>query len=197
MITLIQQMNKMAIKIYTCEQLFDDLNSTDEFKNNLLMEINNYKIILNDQPGSIRYNLDGIVNTFFINIFYIQPISFFLKNFFNTSLIYIRYVRFRNPILNEGEQEFHIDWDEKSRIKRLEFFFLLDEMNFDNGCIEVMNDNNVTSISTPACSVLLIDSTILHRGTKNTSGKQRRIVSCQLAAELMSNEPYLKEINLK
>ena len=190
-------MNKMAIKIYTCEQLFDDLYLTDEFKNNLLMEINNYKIILNDQPGSIRYNLDGLVNTFFINIFDIQPISFFLQNFFNTSLIYIRYVRFRNPILNEGEQEFHIDWDEKSRIKRLEFFFVLDEMNIDNGCIEVMNDNNVTSISTPACSVLLFDSTILHRGTKNTSGKQRRIVSCQLTAELMSNEQYLKEINLK
>jgi hypothetical protein len=187
----------MEFQIFTAEQLFDNRYSKNEFKDNILLEIDRVKVFLDDQPGAIRFNLDNLINTSFAKLFEKQSISIFLQNYFKTNNIYVRYIRFRNPILNEGEQDFHIDWYENSKIKRLEFFFMLDEMNLKNGCIEIIKDNAIKSILTPACSVLLIDSTILHRGTKNTSGEQRRIVSCQLAAELMSNEPYLKVIDLK
>jgi len=187
----------MEFQIFTPEQLFENLNQKNKFKDNILLEIDRYKVFLDDQPGSIRFNLDNLINTCFAKLFKIQLISIFLHNYFKTNNIYVRYIRFRNPILNEGEQDFHIDWYEKSKIKRLEFFFMLDEMNLNNGCIEIMKDNVIKSILTPACSILLVDSTILHRGTKNISGEQRRIVSCQLAAELMSNEPFLKVIDLK
>jgi hypothetical protein len=187
----------MDFQIFTAEQLFVNHYSKNEFKGNILLEIDRYKVFLDDQPGAIRFNLDNIIDTSFAKLFEIQSISIFLQDYFKTNNIYVRYIRFRNPILDEGEQEFHVDWDEKSKIKRLEFFFMLDEMNLKNGCIEIIKDNVIKSILTPECSVLLIDSTILHRGTKNISGEQRRIISCQLAAELMSHEPYLKVIDLK
>ncbi len=118
-------------------------------------------------------------------------------NYFKTNTVYIRYIRFRNPVLNEGEQDFHMDWYAKCKILRLELFFIIDTMDINNGCIELIDDNIVKSILMPECSVLLMDSTILHRGSRNVSGKKRRVVSCQIASELMNNESFLKEINLK
>ncbi len=139
----------MKYQIFTSEQLFKSIKSMNEFKANILLDIERTKVLLDDQPGAIRYNLDDLVNTSFIHLFQKPPISTFLVNYFKTNTVYIRYIRFRNPVLNEGEQDFHMDWYAKCKILRLELFFIIDTMNINNGCIEIIDDNIVKSILMP------------------------------------------------
>lgn len=182
--------------IFSKELLFSTSQEYSSFNEELINEISLKKNILNDQPGAERYNLNELANSNFVQLFQKNILNTFLKNYFQSSFIVLRYLRFRNPLLGQGEQELHVDWYKNHKFKRLEFFFLLDDMTLDNGCLRIKNENNIVNIEASSGDVILIDSSIEHGGSNNSSGLNRRVVSCQIACDLLSNEIFVKKIIL-
>jgi len=184
------------IIIFSKELLFSSIQEYFSFNEELIYDIYSKKEILYDQPGAERYNLNELANSNFVKLFEKNILNTFLRNYFKSNFIFLRYLRFRNPLLGQGEQEFHIDWYKNHKFKRMEFFFLLDDMTTDNGCLRIKNENKIINIEASSGTVILINSSIEHGGSKNYSGLNRRVLSCQIACDLLPNETFLKKIIL-
>ena len=126
---------------------------------------------------------------------------------------------FREPIKNMGNQELHIDWlaresvDEKyGEVKAMLY---LDDSNISNGATSVVPGShkilsypskyvnpkveykNEIIIEAKAGSLLILNSNTWHRGTKNVSGKRRRILNIDYRRrelkQLLNTKLYISE----
>lgn len=140
--------------------------------------------VANDQSGALRYYLDSVDTVNLIKPWLKNRIlSSSISYFFETSELKIKYIRFREPIRGLGLQKWHCDWHFNSHEKRLELFILFDQMNEKNGCTEIKKIGNgcIEKIMASEGSLILMDSRVLHRGTRNRSGERRRVVSLQIS----------------
>jgi len=144
-----------------------------------------------DQPGTIRHYLD---REDFVRLLlpWLEsfPVQNFISNFFASKSFFVIYLRSRSPLKNQGQQEFHRDWFVAK--ERLEVFIALDEINQENGPLEVSTSDGLSKIieMNPG-DTCLIDAEVLHRGTKNLSGKCRRLISLHIGSQLRENENYV------
>jgi len=145
----------------------------------------------NDQSGSLRYHLDStdtieLIKPWLNNRVLCNVISYY----FEPLELKIKYIRLREPIKGFGLQKWHYDWDFHSHEKRLEMFILFDDMKEKNGCTEIKNTTSgiIEKIIATEGSVLLMDSSTIHRGTRNRSGERRRLLSLHISPRLDSDD---------
>ncbi|MFN6335789.1 MAG: hypothetical protein ACK4V4_04660 [Sphingobacteriales bacterium] len=172
---------------------------SQENKNKYLAEVKEYinknYTELHDQPGAIRYNLDNAVHDGCFNLFILNhDVNDYLFNFFKSKSVFIKFIRYRNPLYLKGEQELHYDWIVKNNEKRIEMFVLLDDMDSNNGGLVIMQNDTITPINTEAGSCIIMDSTILHGGTKNNNGKSRALIDIHIGVKTQGNEQCLRRI---
>lgn len=173
---------KMKFIIISQDQIFQSVSLTNAAIAALRGAINNEKPV-DDQPGSVRYYLnDEFYSSLVCPWLSSNPFQNLCKHLFKERDIYIMYLRSRNPNHLEGEQSFHSDWDPDCPGERLEIFIALDDIRCDNGPIEIKTSSHVESftINCYAGSLIVIDSTLLHRGTMNLSGASRQVVGGQV-----------------
>tara|TARA_B100001250_G_scaffold414056_1_gene450434 strand:- start:2 stop:943 length:942 start_codon:yes stop_codon:yes gene_type:complete len=117
----------------------------------------------------------------------------------------------REPLLNSGEQNLHLDWQQRKNIQSTFFqcsaFILLDDVSEDNGPLRLIpkshkdlvhikstsiepdkrnaEDHKIISeydkkfskkILGNAGDIVILNISVFHGGTKNISGKRRRII---------------------
>ena len=117
----------------------------------------------------------------------------------------------REPLLNSGEQNLHLDWQQRKNIRSTFFqcsaFILLDDVNEDNGPLRLIpkshkdlvhirstsiepdkrskEDHQIISeydkkfskkVLGNAGDIIMLNISVFHGGTKNISGKRRRII---------------------
>jgi hypothetical protein len=178
-----KHLEKKGFAILDCK-IFDLNKSKLSTLNEQLETLIKNLDMVHDQPGALRYHLDSI-NT--VNL--IKPwlnneiLSSSISYFFETSDLKIKYIRLREPIRGLGLQKWHYDWHFNSHEKRLELFILFDQMNEKNGCTEIKNieSGNIERIIASEGSLILMDSRVYHRGTRNRSGERRRVISLQIS----------------
>lgn len=138
---------------------------------------------IDDQPGALRYHLSGKTIERFLAPWLTCPILEDLGHaMFGSDQMQVNYIRYREPLYGRGLQRLHRDWDNKYSQRRLEVFIAFDPVTPANGCTEIIDlttGNPVLITLDPGC-VLLLDSSILHRGTRNRSGERRRVISFQV-----------------
>jgi len=171
----------------------------EQNRNNYLTEIKKYINEnfeeLNDQPGAVRYNLNPIINSSYLNLFILNHyVKDCLFNYFKSKSLFIKFIRYRNPLHLSGEQELHYDWIVNDVEKRIEMFILLDDMDKNNGSIVVMKNNRIKPISAKAGSCIIMESTTLHGGSKNKNGKSRAVIDIHIGVNPQSDEQSLIRI---
>jgi hypothetical protein len=136
-----------------------------------------------DQPGALRYHLSGKSIEDLLNPWLSIPgLSKAAQAILGCDSLQVNYIRYREPLYGQGLQKLHRDWNVEHPQKRLEMFVAFDEITRENGCTEVIDRATGLSVSvllSPG-SAVLIDSSVLHRGTRNRSGMRRRVVSLQI-----------------
>jgi ectoine hydroxylase-related dioxygenase (phytanoyl-CoA dioxygenase family) len=150
---------------------------------------------IDDQPGAIRYHLDDEEFVWLL-LPWIEalPMRSFISDFFATNNFFITYVRCRSPLKNQGQQKYHRDWFTPK--ERLEVFIAVDGVNQENGPLEVSTSNKTSRIIVmDPGDICILDSETLHRGTRNISGKTRRLISLHIASQLKDDEDYVSYFN--
>lgn len=147
---------------------------------------------LQDQPGCLRFSLDtsGRLDLLYPWIAD-SRINSILQAYLCCQSLMVNFVRFREPLLGYGLQKLHRDWHASSSRSRCELFISLDSVDVHNGAIELQSFDGQSQIllqMNPG-DLLIMDSTLLHRGTLNTSGKRRRLIDVQLC-KAVSNRQY-------
>lgn len=138
---------------------------------------------VDDQAGALRYHLSGqSIGDFLDPWLYCPGLNEAAQIILESRALQLNYIRYREPYFGQGLQKLHRDWNIDHSQKRLEMFVAFDFVKADNGCTQVID--KVTGFLVPVVlnpgSVALIDSTVLHRGTRNRSGDRRRMVSLQI-----------------
>lgn len=136
-----------------------------------------------DQPGCIRYYLCGIDVKELLNLWLKNHIlSSLVFDYFGTKNLQVNFYRYREPVYGRGMQRLHYDWLPSHSEKRLELFIAFDSTTLENGCTQVVNrlTNQLEYLPLKEGSVLILDSKLLHRGTRNRSGERRRIIDVQI-----------------
>lgn len=79
-------------------------------------------------------------------------------------------------------QRLHYDWPPTHPEKRLELFIAFDSITLANGCTQISDrlTNKLECMPLTEGSVLMLDSKLLHRGTRNRSGERRRLIDVQI-----------------
>jgi ectoine hydroxylase-related dioxygenase (phytanoyl-CoA dioxygenase family) len=124
----------------------------------------------------------------------------------------------RDPAPGQGQQALHTDWPRAPAepFQIVTALWLLDDYTPDNGATRVVPGSHKMPYPLPkrmaqpesrhpeekfviatAGSVLIFNSHLLHSGTRNRSGKRRRVLQCPYAARdvvhLMGDPPELPE----
>ena len=148
-----------------------------------------------DQPGCVRRYLDSVSFLSSIMHWLANPhLEQLLTDYFRSHELAVHFIRYREPRKRQGLQDWHIDWKEGTLRERVEVFIALDDIHAGNGCTQIRS----ASMKHPydavmsAGSVLVMDSTIYHRGTLNDSGERRRIIDIQVALQnTVSTDGYV------
>lgn len=139
-----------------------------------------------DQPGALRYHLDDLPSILGLLAPWIYNKSFLeiAKALIGSQTLQLNYIRYREPYYGKGLQQFHYDWYPDRAEKRLEVFVPFDDLSLVNGCTEAIDrvTGEVVSLTATTGSLVILDSSILHRGTRNRSGDRRRVTSFQIRA---------------
>jgi len=148
----------------------------------------------NDDPESTRHHLDDPCFLQYLDLWlYNQPFRIRIREYFGVhETLYIKYIRYRSPHPQRGQQHFHRDWHRNPQTRRLEVFIALDDSNRSNGATEIIDPRNKREIlEIRRGGVVAIDSSAIHRGTNNTSGASRRLISLQVGIKMYGNETYV------
>jgi hypothetical protein len=138
---------------------------------------------VDDQIGSLRYHLSGpAIEQLLEPWLCCKAIESLSLAVIGCDQLQVNYIRYREPLYGRGLQKLHRDWDSGHPGGRLEMFIAFDKVTSENGCTELIDYMTGTkaSIYLEPGSVLLINSSVLHRGTRNRSGRRRRVVSLQI-----------------
>jgi len=185
-------------KVFDWKFFFHNEQEKNKYITELKGYINNNYSELHDQPGAIRYNLDNAIHGGYFDLFLLNPhLNDFLLNYFKSTSVFIKFLRYRNPLHLAGEQELHFDWIVKDGEIRMEMFVLLDDMDLYNGGLVIMQNEKLKPIEAEAGSCILMDSSILHGGSKNKNGKSRALIDIHIGVTPEVNEQCLKRIKLK
>lgn len=148
----------------------------------------------NDDPESTRHHLDEPYFVPYLNLWlHNRQFRMLVKEFFGVhETLYIKYLRYRSPHPQRGQQYFHRDWHRNPRTRRLEIFIALDDSNKLNGATEIIDSENRRAIlGVKRGGVVALDSSASHRGTNNKSGASRRLISLQVGIKMFENETYV------
>jgi len=138
---------------------------------------------LQDQPGCLRFSLETSGRLDLLYPWLADArVHFILKTYLCCQSLMVSFVRLREPLLGYGLQKLHRDWHASNSRSRCELFISLDSVDIHDGAIELQSFDGQSQIllqMNPG-DLLIMDSTLLHRGTLNTSGKRRRVIDVQL-----------------
>ena len=112
----------------------------------------------------------------------------------------VNFIRYREPKHQDGLQSWHIDWQENHRRERIEVFIALDDTYEANGCTQIKfsAEESIFYAAMSAGSVLVMDSTIEHRGGLNKTGMPRRLLDIQIALQkTLLSDQYVAKYPLK
>jgi hypothetical protein len=148
---------------------------------------------INDQPGCERHHLDDPV---FVNLMapWLQssPFLSLCRQIFPDEDVFVKYLRSRNPLHEQGEQVLHSDWYPEYPGERMEVFVALDEVTLENGPLEIEAFPNCGAVVVwEAGAMVVMDSVIPHRGTTNRGGASRQVVSAHVGVHLRPDEEAL------
>lgn len=138
---------------------------------------------VDDQPGALRYHLSGQkVENFLGPWLTSSTLKALGQSVFGSDQMQVNYIRYREPLYGRGLQRLHRDWENKHNQRRLEVFIAFDNVTPANGCMEILDlvTGTPTSITLEPGCALVLDSSVLHRGTRNHNGQRRRVISLQI-----------------
>jgi hypothetical protein len=154
-----------------------------------------------DQPGCVRRYLDDKRFLSVVSGWLLNPIfENMMTSYFRSNELAINFIRYREPKAQAGLQSWHIDWKENHRRQRIEVFIALDDTHEANGCTQIKFSagDSIYYAAMSAGSVLVMDSTIEHRGGLNKSGRPRRLLDIQIALyETLPNDQYVAKYPFK
>jgi hypothetical protein len=140
---------------------------------------------LGDQPGCRRAAMDALGRVDLLYPWIANQLSLdVIRGYFHCHRLLINFVRIREPIRDSGAQELHRDWHANEPRSHCELFIALDHINYANGAVEVhsLNGRSRMLVNMNAGDLLIMDSTVQHRGTLNSSGMRRRLLDVQISA---------------
>ncbi len=181
--------HKNIIRFFDVLDFFDSLNAFERFREGFLRYVNENFSPVDDMPGCLRYHLDTKDILEFLDIYLSSTLIVnTVSEMLSCDRYFVKFVRYRNPLKDGGLQNFHRDWDHGCKTRRLEIFIIFDDFLKENGCLEVYIDEHIIPVLLPKGSLIVMDSTLSHRGTTNQSGESRILIDVHVGSELMSGE---------
>ncbi len=150
--------------------------------------------LVDDQPGCERHHLD---ESAFVDLLapwlHCGQFQGLCRDVFQDEDVFVKYLRSRNPVHGQGEQELHSDWYQNCPHERMEVFVALDEVTLDNGPLEIQTSavSEPVAVTCEPGAMVVMDSVIPHRGTTNRRGASRQVVSAHVGIRLRADEQAL------